>query len=378
MKKQHQRWKISEIVKLSNKIEFPEFQREAPIWKLEKKQRLIDSILRDFDISSIYLFQKENDKYDCIDGQQRINAIWSYIGINDSDEDNKFHLKISNEIYNDGNRFKEVDQKRYEFLEKKWQNNIINYELNIVLLSNIEEDEELNLQFLRLQLGAALNAGERLNAMTGDMRDAIFNDFKNHAFFNKIKIQSRRFAREQIAAQIILNSFSKKEIGEFHRSRYTDLQDFFKSKEKFTKEDSKILKEIEATLSLVEKKFGNNLKYISNRALAVSVYLFITDLIEQKKDNEISLFADFFIEFLKTLKWQIPRGFDMDKEYRELLNFQTNISQAAGEKTAIQKRHDFLKEYFYYYKKNKNIKGDEEYKKAKRSDPDKQREKIKL
>ncbi len=64
-------WTIEKLIKLSAIIEFPEFQREPTIWRLDKKQRLIDSIFRGFDISSIYLCKREDGKYDCIDGQQK-------------------------------------------------------------------------------------------------------------------------------------------------------------------------------------------------------------------------------------------------------------------------------------------------------------------
>jgi hypothetical protein len=68
----------------------------------------------------------------------------------------------------------------------------------------------------------------------------------------------------------------------------------------------------------------------------------------------------------------------MDSEYQDLVNFQTNVTQAAGEKTAIQKRHDFWNEYFYYYKKEKMIKGDKEYQKNKKKNPESERKNIKL
>ena len=63
----------------------------------------------------------------------------------------------------------------------------------------------------------------------------------------------------------------------------------------------------------------------------------------------------------------------MNQEYRELLNFQTSLTQAANEKTAIQNRHDVLRDYFNFYKKNKNmIKGDEVY--DKKGNADRERE----
>lgn len=106
MKTKHDNWPIKRLIENIGQIEFPEFQREPTVWDLEKKQRLIDSILREFDIPSIYCFERGDGDYDCIDGRQRINAILSYLGINNSDvEHNGFNLSIVNEIYDDDDYF---------------------------------------------------------------------------------------------------------------------------------------------------------------------------------------------------------------------------------------------------------------------------------
>src|SRR4030067_564475 len=230
MRTEHNYWTIDELRKNINKIEYPEFQREPTVWRLDKKMRLIDSILRNFDISSIYFYKKEHGGYDCIDGRQRINAILSYLGINDSDEDH-------------------------------------------------------NLRFLRLQIASVLNAGEKLHAMTGDMRDWIFHEVVNHDFFKKINIPRRRYAKEQVAAQIALNAFSKLHNDTFRRSRYVDLQYFFKQYNKFDKKDKYLISEIQKRMDMLSKYFGDKLTYISNRAIAVSVYLYASSLVDQKKEN---------------------------------------------------------------------------------------------
>jgi hypothetical protein len=250
--------------------------------------------------------------------------------------------------------------------------------LNIVEIEHVEHDEELNLLFLRLQIASILNAGEKLHAMTGEMRDWIFNTAVSHDFFKKIKIPQRRYAKEQVAAQITLNVFSKRNNGEFQRSRYIDLQDLFKRYNKLSPTDRKSIKEIENIYGEIVKHLGDKLKYVSNRAIAVSVYLFVSELTEQRKEKEIKVFAEFFVEFLRTLRWQIPKGVGMDSAYYDLLKFQTNITQAAGEKTAIQKRHDFLNRYFYFYKENGIIIGDKEYRQRTKKDPKSERNKIKL
>ena len=377
-KKQSEKsWTIDKLAKSANIIEFPEFQREQNIWKLDKKERLIDSIFRGFDISSIYLCKREDGKFDCIDGQQRINAIWSYLGINKQDPDNAFHAKIENEVFNDGEKYDEVHQKRFQHLEgTKWERKFLEHELNIIFIIKVDDEDELNLQFIRLQLGAPLRAGEKLNAMKGDMRNFIFNKEKDSLiemdYFTKSSIRKGRFGRQEVAAQILLNAFSKEETDEFHRSRYIDLKEFFKEKEKFTSTDKKIINKARENLKAIAKHFKENLQYINSKAIAVSVYLFVSELDEK----EIKHFVDFFIKFLKTKEWQVSLGLDMNRAYREILNFQTSLTQAAGEKTAIEKRHDFWRDYFSYYKKTELVKGDEEYKKIEKKDPDDERNKV--
>jgi hypothetical protein len=362
-----------------NNIEFPEFQREPTIWKLDKKQRLVDSIFRGFDISSIYLFKRDDNKYDCIDGQQRIRAIWSYLGINYADDDNKFHSKIENELYDDKSVLYEIDQKRFENLDEKYKKQFIDYELNIVFITKIDEEEELNLQFIRLQLGAPLRAGEKLNAMKGEMRDLIFNKAADGlielSYFTNTSIRKGRFGRQEVAAQILLNAFSKKETDEFHRSRFLDLQEFFKDKIKFSNEDKRIIEDVKTTLETISKHFKTNLSFINNKALAVSVFLFVSELIQLERVSEINNFVHFLIKFLRTKEWQISKGLDMNRAYRDILNFQTSLTQAAGEKYAIQQRHDFWRDYFSYYQKKRGmIKGDEDYIKTEHKNPDDDRD----
>lgn len=377
MKKTNTCWTIRELFDNRRLVEFPEYQREPTVWSLEKKQRLIDSILRGIDIASIYLFRKEESSYDCIDGRQRINAILSYLGKNPTDtEDNNFHLRITNEIFEDYDKFREVHDKRFDKLPQEWQDKIWDYRISTVIVEDVEIAEELNLFFLRLQLGQILNAGEKLHAMTGEMRDFIFNDIGIHDFFQGIDIPYRRYAREQVAAQITLNYFSKKNTGEYHRSRYIDLQEFFKERSQFSEDGKRLCDEIKRKLDKIYDYFKDKLRLIGNRAIAVSVFLFISDLIDQGRENETEKFIEFFVKLIKTLKWQIPKGVHMDKAYYYLLEFQTYVTQAAGEKYAIQNRHNFLDKGFYYYKQNNAIEGDGKYFEDTRKKADVERQKL--
>lgn len=52
----------------------PEYQRRQ-VWDKAKKSRLIESLLMNVPIPPIYLFEKDYNRYEVMDGQQRINAV---------------------------------------------------------------------------------------------------------------------------------------------------------------------------------------------------------------------------------------------------------------------------------------------------------------
>jgi hypothetical protein len=57
MQKQIEPWSIDKLRRKFAEINFPEYQREPNVWSLDAKQRLIDSILREFDIASLYFYR---------------------------------------------------------------------------------------------------------------------------------------------------------------------------------------------------------------------------------------------------------------------------------------------------------------------------------
>lgn len=369
------KWSINDLVRNQFNIGFPDFQREPTVWNLNKKRSLVDSIFRGFDISPIYLYRKGEDSYDCIDGRQRINAIYSFLGVNDgAGKDNNFKIEIHNEIYSDpgtelSSLLERINNKQYRELGDD-QKIFDDYEINVIMIdTELDNILELNLLFSRLQLGDTLNSGEKLHAMSGDMRDFIFKDLpegiRNHTFFRYISTPYRRFAGEQIGAQIALNYFSLYgEKGDFSRSRYIDLQIFFKEKSNFSATDSALIEQIKNILDKISEEFDTDLVIIENRAIAVSTFLFAAELINSGKEEPLNGFRDFMKEFVATLKWQVKahHNFESAREFHDILNrFQNYITQAAGEAYAIRNRHNFIKEYFNHFQANTEIKGDSEY-----------------
>jgi hypothetical protein len=367
MKKKNIKWKISDLSKYNKLIEFPEFQREPSVWDIDKKQKLIDSILRNFDIANIYLYKRSDGYYDCIDGRQRINAILSFLGLNNNKNDdgelnfdNDFKFSSSDELLG-RESLQKYNGKGYKSFDNNMKQKILNYEFNIIEISDIpiENSQELNLMFLRLQLGSPLNAGEKLNAMVGEMKDFVFKKLGKHKFIKLFQIPQRRFSGELTASQIAVNFYSLKKTKSYQRARFIDLQDFFREHVVMSPGDKAIMIELEKKMNTMHAEIYNKIKMdLKNRAIGITLFLFLNKLIDENKEKEIKNFLSFFIEFSKRLKEQVKKGIYIDPEYRDLLKFQTYISQAAVEKYAVENRQIFLEDYFAYYKKYNKIKGD--------------------
>lgn len=382
MKKKVKGWTIEDLKRNYSSIDFPEYQREPTVWSRAAKQRLVDSILRQFDIASLYFYRDEDGSLDCIDGRQRIGAIMSFFGENENDkEDNAFALKSSNEVFEeDKPPFAEFDgltfKKALDEVKKgnKEAKNLIDafneYPLSIVELSGSHRPDEFNLQFIRLNLGTIINSGEKLHAMVGEIRDECFKDdgLGHHPFFDGISITTRRYSKEQVAAQILAQVFSVTETKEYTRTRHFDLQKFFKDYSTLDKAKRALVKEVGTTLDALAAGF-KDASILRNRAITVSTVLLAWKL--RMTPTKAKAYASFIDEFLCRLKWQVGKGLDVDLEYRYLLEFQKHVTQASVEKPAVATRAETLETLNEMWQAKGALPGDKEYSKRTGIKPEK-------
>lgn len=353
MKKESTPWTIRDLRDFYPAIEFPEYQREPNLWTRAEKQRLIDSIARGFDIASLYLYIHKDGTIDCVDGRQRIGAIIEFYGDDGKGHGGNLRFQHSNEIYTDNNldfsslegktyreivarRDEESDQLSARFIER-----FLDHEITVVLLSDSSAPEEFNLQFTRLNLGTIINSGEKLNAMVGDLRNVCFNRLGKHSFLSSTKIPTRRFAQENVAAQIMAQVISLDASGEFTRVRHMDLQRDFKRFGKFSETQLELADALENLLDLLAPAFASR-NVLRNRAITVSVVLLAWQLAidTEEKANK---FAKFIEEFAFRLVWQVKKGLEIDPVYHYLSDFQRSITQASAEKSAIESRIEILR-----------------------------------
>lgn len=373
MERRAQTIKVRDLREQYADIEFPEYQREPNVWSREQKQRLIDSMLRRFDIASIYLYERDDGGLECIDGRQRLNAIMSFLGDNALvDDDNGFRIRIGNEIAEadlpelrelHGHSFTDlVDSDRPELNDAGAA--FLDYEVATIFLSGSHTPEEFNLQFLRLNLGTLINAGEKLHAMVGRMRDLLFESDRVglHPFLDRVGVPTRRYAREQVAAQILLQAFTLSEREDFARSRHFDLQKFLKTHSDVDPGDPRI-EAVSRTLDVLEEEIGDIGGQLRNRAITVSVVVAAVELRLFEDEEAAGRFREFLEVFLGRLRWQVRnmKQFNVDARYDYLVEFQRHLTQAAVEKPALRFRHEIIVREFEGWSTTGRLTGDDEY-----------------
>ena len=185
-------WSVKKLISFIDSGELDldtEYQRENIVWDKTRKQLLIDSILHDIDIPKIYYAYFTDDKhYECVDGKQRITSILDFYNNAIRLESGEFYSNTPN-------------------ISKTSQSDFLDYEFMASVIIN-PTDEAISELFSRLNIGKALNGGELIHAMRGEMRDFIFekDNRKSMPFISKLGIKSFRFSREIAFSQMLINS----------------------------------------------------------------------------------------------------------------------------------------------------------------------------
>ena len=68
---------LDKLYKRRDRIEIPDWQR-GKVWPLKKKQKLLDTILKGWHMPVLYFRKVGDETFECVDGQQRLTAIWEF------------------------------------------------------------------------------------------------------------------------------------------------------------------------------------------------------------------------------------------------------------------------------------------------------------
>ena len=184
----------------------PAYQREGKLWSTSKKEKLIDSILNDFDIPKIYVadFNRVSTKlnenetaYAVIDGKQRLETFFEFI-------DGAFPLADDFRLSSDPS----LELAGLYYLDLKLNHTRVaeKFDSYAPLIMSVITDEEgkVDEMFVRLNSGLEINGAERRNAMPGIIPRLIRHMVRVPFFTKSISFDTSRMAQYNLAAKLLL------------------------------------------------------------------------------------------------------------------------------------------------------------------------------
>ena len=314
----------------------PQYQR-TPVWNEAKKQLLIDSILRGYDLPKFYLCSSNPPyEHEIVDGQQRLNAIWEFCN-------NEYPLsKISKDILDFGN----LSGKKWSDLSSPARERIGNFELTIVVIENASDLERRQL-FLRLQEGVSLNPVEKRNAMPGNMRDFIADLGDTHPVFPLTDLPKTRFEWHNLAAIATCLEMAEGPTD----VKAPSLRKMYDANQDFNVNGS-TAKKVKQYLTYMARVLKDHLPEMDIKWGFVDLYLLISEMdrsyvIRNREDD----FADFYVTFEQKRRSVISDHSvllpsDRNSWDRDLYDYIEAFNRSGGTRPNIKKRHEVYKKRF--------------------------------
>lgn len=321
-------WTIQNFVKLHNEKKLiinTEYQR-SEVWKRNKKRLLMDSILKDYDIGSIVLRQQKEGKWEILDGQQRLKAIFDFT-------DNEFSLSKETTKF-EGKYWKELGP------DVQW-GQFMNRQVYCTKIYSVD-DETTSEIFLRVQEGMPLNSAEKLNAMRGKLRNEIY-EISQHPFFIQTRIKEYRFAYRYLCAQIAMQEMDKGVTDhQFKQAKLRNLKKMYKDYRDNLPPN--VLANMLKTFIFLQKTLGTSAQTISKKSDFLAIYLLASYLLQRFaiKGKELKL-RGFIVRFLREVETAKYEGIG------DYYSYWVARSSSPDSKGQIEKRFEIILKKFLEY-----------------------------
>lgn len=240
----------------------PEFQRVFR-WNNFQKTRLIESIMLNIPIPSIFVSQDEQGIWDVVDGVQRLSTIFQFVGIY-KDEDGKIipPLVLDKTDYLpsfEGMMWENEDSNKS--FSKEQQIAFKRSRIDVIIVKKESDSNTKYELFQRLNTGGSLLSDQEvrncLMIMTNREFYLFISELSNNIGFKESVAITDRKEDEQFRMELILRLLIASTVNLNEMESYTDL------KELLDKE----------TIKLIEKFKKNDYEEISNRFNRTFTYL---------------------------------------------------------------------------------------------------------
>jgi hypothetical protein len=310
---------IDKFYKRRDRYDIPDWQREE-VWSVEKKQLLIDSILRGWKLPKFYFLRSTDDpeQFEVVDGQQRLAAIFEFF-------DNTLPLSKESAARFAGTHYKDLTP----IISDAFDDFEIEYD------EIVDADEtEIKEFFQRLQQGLPLTSSERLNAVHSKLRD-FCKTLVGHQFFaQKVGFANKRYSHFDVLTKVAAIEIDGLATG----LRFEDLKATFHSQSGFSS-TSAVAKNLLASLDYLDKAFPQKCVELRNRTIVQSVITLAARLVATgRAAGHEARFRDFITGFAAELSHQVELGIEAtDPDY---LEFQHSVN--ANVRGGAKARHEIM------------------------------------
>lgn len=308
---------LDKIYKRRDRYDIPEWQR-GEVWDDERKKALIDTVLRGWKLPKFYFLKLNEDDYEVVDGQQRLSAIYEFLG-------NTLPLSEDSAKFFGGPYYKDLKTRVSDAFD--------DFEIEYDEIESASE-EDLKEFFQRLQQGLPLTSSEKLNSVHSKLRDFCQKLSKHKFFTESIALADTRLAHFDIATKAVAIEVEGIDTG----LRYDDLKQIFTSQKSFSA-TSAVAKRLQLALDFLAEAFPKRNPKLKNRTIVQSLITLACRVVENKRKSDLSTsIAKFTNAFLDGLSEQVELG-QAATDY-DYIRFQRSIN--ANIKAGARIRHEVL------------------------------------
>lgn len=308
----------------------PDFQR-GEVWNTAKKQMLIDTILRNWQMPPVFVVSSEDglDKA-VLDGHQRLTSVMDFYN-------NKY--KVDGLIQPSNSEIESLHNLYYKDLPEHVKKRFQNYSIRMFDITDYNESEPFEL-FFRLNQSVKLTSAERRNTFYGKVREQVkklvlLMESLNYSR-DTIGFSNTRLSYHDVIVRVMLTLETKSLSRKMTDAEITDR---YRSHMSF---DHDIEKRISTSLQLLINAINKTGKLKLSKPSLFSIIEFISEHSDVFTPTEIEIFLIKYKEALSFREQILSTSSVLDawllKEYTYRLSTSVNDSKSL-----------IIRRFFIYY-----------------------------
>lgn len=330
MKVESIQFTVEEIFEMKGRIDpKPQYQR-TPVWKIDRKRLLIDSILRGYDLPKFYLNKISGNAFydfEVCDGQQRLRTIWEFY-------EDKFSL--GKNVSFEGTS---LDGKKYSELNIDTKTFFKSFTLTIAQIIEANHSEIRDL-FARLQKGMGLNQAELRRALSTHIGSYVESIVDNHNFFKKCGFPDLRNKHQDYIDHVIaylVNDFKHDFKGQSLKDVYMNVSPI---------QATQLIKDVANVMDDMERINSYSVGIFRNKWAFVDSFIIIFQNRKEGRKVMYKEFSNALNEFEKLRKLNIKNpSFLIEKvsptdEEKRLYEYITSFTKDGSLKANMKRRNE--------------------------------------